>query len=44
MFTPVRDFFKVEQQNGAEWAFAVGVGAGSLVMALVVKLLTRWVF
>lgn len=41
MFTPVRNFFKVEQQNGAEWAFAVGVGAGSLLMALVVKLLSR---
>ena len=41
MFTPVRNFFKVEQQNGPEWAFAVGVGAGSLVMALLVKLLTR---
>jgi len=41
MFTPVRNFFKVEQQNGAEWAFAIGVGAGSLVMSLVVKLLTR---
>ena len=41
MFTPVRTFFKVERQNGPEWAFAVAVGAGSLVMALVVKLLTR---
>lgn len=41
MFTPVRKFFKVDQQNGSEWAFAVGVGAGSLVMAVVVKLLTR---
>lgn len=41
MFTPVRNFFKVEQQNGAEWVFAIGVGAGSLVMSLVVKLLTR---
>lgn len=41
MFTPVRTFFKVEKQNGAEWAFAVGVGAGSLLMALAVKLLSR---
>lgn len=41
MFTPVREFFKVEEQNGVEWAFAVAVGAGSLVMALIVKLLTR---
>jgi len=41
MMTPLSRFFKVVPQDGKEWAFAVGVGAGALVCSLAVKLLTR---
>ena len=41
MLTPVRTFFKVVGQSWEEWLFAVAIGAGCMVWALVVKLLTR---
>ena len=42
MVTPVATFFRVVYQNSSEWLFAVGVGAGSLVLALVTKFMTRY--
>ena len=41
MLTPIATFFRVTHQTGLEWLFAVGVGAVSLPLALVTKLITR---
>ena len=41
MLTPVRSIFHCEHQTGYEWLFAVLAGAGSLLIALATKLLTR---
>lgn len=41
MLTPVRTFFKVEEQDWGEWLFALVTGFGSLIVALLVKLATR---
>ena len=43
MLTPVRSIFHCEQQNGWEWLFAVLTGAGSLLVALAIKVVTRCV-
>ena len=43
MLTPLATFFRVTHQSGLEWAFAVGVGAVSLPLALLTKLVTRCV-
>ena len=41
MVTPVGSFFKVDTQNWQEWLFAIALGAGSLLVALAVKLISR---
>lgn len=41
MVTPVGTFFKVDTQNWQEWLFAIALGAGSLLVALAVKLISR---
>ena len=41
MLTPVRRIFHCEEQNGWEWLYAILTGAGSLLVALVTKLVTR---
>ncbi len=42
MLTPVRDFFKVVAQDWGEWLFAILTGIGSLAIAVLVKLATRY--
>jgi Ca2+-transporting ATPase len=44
MFTPVQHFFKVVNQSWQEWLFAVATGAGCMLWAILVKLVTRCVF
>jgi Ca2+-transporting ATPase len=44
MFTPARVIFKVKTQNWQEWLFALALGAGSLLVALITKLVTRAVY
>ena len=41
MLTPLATFFRVTHQSGLEWLFAIGVGAVSLPLALLTKLITR---
>ena len=41
MLTPLGNFFKVVPQSWQEWLFAVAIGAGCMVWALLVKLMTR---
>ena len=42
MTTPIAHFFKCQHQDGFMWLFAVGVGAGSLLVSFLTKLLTRF--
>ncbi|KAK9840937.1 hypothetical protein WJX81_001285 [Elliptochloris bilobata] len=41
MTTPIAHFFRCQHQDGFMWLFAVGVGAGSLLVSFLTKLLTR---
>ena len=41
MTTPIAHFFKCAHQDGFMWLFAVGVGAGSLLVSFLTKVLTR---
>lgn len=41
MLSPIRTFFKVGEQDWGEWLFALVTGFGSLIVALLVKLVTR---
>lgn len=41
IMTPVRLFFRVRTQSWQEWLFAVGVGAGSMPLAFLTKLISR---
>ena len=42
MVTPLSTFFKVEHQDWKEWLFAIALGAGSLLMAVAVKFVSRF--
>lgn len=41
MTTPIAHFFRCAHQDGFMWLFAVGVGAGSLLVSFLTKVLTR---
>jgi hypothetical protein len=43
MVTPINKFFRVSTQNWQEWLFAIALGAGSLLVAILTKLLSRHV-
>ena len=38
----IGQFFKVRPQNWQEWLFALAVGFGSIIIAILTKLLSRW--
>ena len=40
----IGQFFKVRPQNWGEWLFALAVGFGSIIVALLTKLLSRCAF
>ena len=40
----IGQFFKVRPQNWGEWLFALAVAFGSIIVALLTKLLSRWAF
>ena len=42
MVTPLSTFFKVEYQDWKEWLFALSLGAGSLLMAMAIKIVSRF--
>ena len=42
MVTPLSTFFKVEYQDWKEWLFAIALGAGSLLMAMAIKFVSRF--
>ena len=42
MTTPIAHFFRCAHQDGFMWLFAVGVGAGSLLVSFLTKVLTRY--
>ncbi|KAK9829300.1 hypothetical protein WJX72_005021 [[Myrmecia] bisecta] len=44
MLTPVSSFFKVQPQNAGEWLFAIATGVGALIVALVVKFVSRTIW
>lgn len=39
--SPINNFFKTTQQSWKEWLFAIAVGAGSLVVSFLTRLLSR---
>ena len=41
MLTPIAHFFNAYHQNWQEWLFAVGTGAGCMLLALLVKVFSR---
>ena len=41
MLTPIANFFNAYHQNWQEWLFAMGVGAGCMLLALLVKVVSR---
>ncbi|BDA43546.1 probable calcium-transporting ATPase 11, plasma membrane-t [Coccomyxa sp. Obi] len=41
MVTPINTFFRVSTQNWQEWLFAIALGAGSIPVAIIIKLLSR---
>lgn len=41
MLTPVNTFFSVSWQSWPEWLVAISLGAGSLLVAFITKLLSR---
>eukprot|EP00891_Asterochloris_glomerata_P007553 jgi/Astpho2/7553/e_gw1.00115.5.1_t len=42
MVTPLSTFFKVVCQDWREWLFAIALGAGSLLMAMAIKFVSRF--
>ena len=42
MLTPIRQFFKVDDQTWYEWLIAIALGVGALLWAFTVKLVSRW--
>lgn len=43
MLTPMGRFFKVVPISAAEWGISVAVGAGSVLVSIVTRLITQWV-
>ena len=42
MVTPLSTFFKIVCQDWREWLFAIALGAGSLLMAMAIKFVSRF--